>query len=302
MPELPEVEVVRLGLAPAVTGATVTGVDVVDGRSLRRHPGPPSDFVGRLDGARLQAPHRRGKFLWIPLADRDEALLAHLGMSGQLLLRDSAASPARHTRVRIAIAHPDHGPLRVDFDDQRRFGSLALDRLVPVPTRPAAPGETIPTQVAHIARDPLDPHFDAAAAVAALRSRRSAVKRVLLDQHLISGIGNIYADEALWAARVHGERPAQGLSAREAHRVLEEVRAVFARALAEGGTSFDAQYLNVNGQAGYFQRSLAVYGREAEPCSRCGAQIRRAPFMNRSSFFCAVCQRPPRRLSTARAS
>jgi len=300
VPELPEVEVVRLGLAPAVTGAVVAGVDVVDPRALRRHlPGeggdPVHDFVRRLTGASFSGPARRGKFLWLPIAGREEVLLAHLGMSGQLLLRSHEAADDRHVRVRLWIEHPEHGELRVDFADQRLFGSLAIDALRA--TSDGAPGgrgsdvAAVPAQAAHIARDPLDPAFDDERFVAELRRRRTAVKRALLDQQLISGVGNIYADEALWRARLHPETSGARLSARSVAELLTQVRAVFAQALAEGGTSFDAQYVNVNGQAGYFAHSLNAYGRGGEACPRCGGLIRRVAFMNRSSHFCPRCQR-----------
>lgn len=302
MPELPEVEVVRAGLAPAMAGAVVEAVTVVDERALTRHPGDALSFEAALTGRTVSAAARRGKFLWLPLEDRgaarDEALVGHLGMSGQLLLRASGAPRERHERVRLDIRHPQHGDLAVVFADQRTFGSLALDRLVPTPD--GAPGgrgtdaAAVPTQVAHIARDLLDPAFSDALLRRALRGKRSAIKRVLLDQTVVSGVGNIYADEALWAARLHPETPASALSARAVGRLLQEIRAVLEKALAEGGTSFDAQYVNVNGQAGYFAHSLHVYGRQGEPCDRCGRTILRESFMNRGSHFCARCQRAPR--------
>ncbi|PJJ71725.1 formamidopyrimidine-DNA glycosylase [Diaminobutyricimonas aerilata] len=290
MPELPEVEVVRAGLAPAVDGATVTAVEVFDERSLRRHVGPAEDFVQRMTGARFRAPERRGKFLWIPIDAADgapaEALMVHLGMSGQVLLRDRTAED-RLTRIRLDLEHPRHGALRLNFVDQRIFGSMALDALVPTDV----PGELIPTQAAHIARDPLDPHFDDGRFLRALRARRTGVKRALLDQTLVSGIGNIYADEALWAARIHYDQPTATLSRPRAATLLAEVRLVLGRALAEGGTSFDAQYVNVNGASGYFSHSLNAYGQHGRPCPRCGRPIVRESFMNRGSHFCAYCQR-----------
>jgi formamidopyrimidine-DNA glycosylase len=285
VPELPEVEVVRAGLEPAAVGAVITAVSVFDERALTRHVAGASDFVARLEGRSFTATSRRGKFLWLPLDDGDSALIAHLGMSGQMLLRAPDATAERHERVRIGIEHPVHGELAIVFADQRTFGSLAVDALV------ADGPSRVPTQVRHIARDPLDAAFDDRAFRAALSRRRSAIKRVLLDQSLISGIGNIYADESLWAARIHPETSADALSTRAVHRLLAEVRLVLTRALAEGGTSFDAQYVNVNGQAGYFSRSLQVYGREGELCRRCERPIRRVSFMNRSSHFCPVCQR-----------
>lgn len=296
MPELPEVEVVRGGLIPAVTDATVTHVEVLDERSLRRHPGPSEDFIERLTGVTFAAPSRRGKYLWIPFAapsadaapDASEALVVHLGMSGQVLLRDADAPVAKLTRLVIRLDQPGHGPVRVDFVDQRIFGSMAIDRLVPAADRP---GERIPASVAHIARDPLDPHFDERLFFDRLARRDTTIKRALLDQTLVSGIGNIYADEALWAARVHYDQPTRSLSRPRARVLLAEVRAVLEKALGEGGTSFDAQYVNVNGASGYFSHSLNAYGRQGEPCPRCGRPIVREVFMNRGSHFCRYCQR-----------
>jgi formamidopyrimidine-DNA glycosylase len=293
MPELPEVEVVRLGLAPAVTGATVTGVTVFDERSLRRHDGSSEDFAGQLTGAVFAEPRRRGKFLWVPLTESDTALVVHLGMSGQVLLREPGAEVGRLTRIQLDIEHPVHGELRVDFVDQRIFGSMALDELVAAADAPgeSVPRETVPSQVAHIARDPIDPAFDDDLFFARLAKRNTGVKRAMLDQTLISGIGNIYADEALWAARIHYDQPTGALSRPRAKTLLAEVRLVLGKALAEGGTSFDAQYLNVNGESGYFSHSLNAYGQQGQPCPRCGRPIVREQFMNRGSHFCAHCQR-----------
>jgi len=293
VPELPEVEVVRSGLEPAVVGASVTRVEVLDERSLRRHDGPAEDFVQRLTGAALGVPERRGKFLWVPLAapsgsEPEEALTIHLGMSGQVLLRERAAERDRLTRVVLELRHPDHGDSRIDFVDQRIFGSMALDHLVPTADHPE---QRVPSQVAHIARDPMDPLFDDRAFLRALARKQTTIKRALLDQTLISGVGNIYADESLWAARVHYDQPTATLSRARASALLAEVRAVLGKALAEGGTSFDAQYVNVNGASGYFSHSLNAYGRQGEPCPRCGRPIVRESFMNRGSHFCAFCQR-----------
>jgi len=308
MPELPEVEVVRNGLQPAVTGATIESVEVLDERSLKRHDGPAEDFVERLTGAQLRGAVRRGKFLWLPIervGDAPaEALVAHLGMSGQVLLREPQAEAAPLTRIRFALAHPVHGPLRVDFVDQRIFGSMAVDALLPTRDGAAAgfglPLASIPSQVAHIARDPLDPAFDERAFLRRLAAKRTTIKRALLDQTLVSGIGNIYADEALWAARVHYDQPTESLSRPRARALLDEVRIVLRRALDEGGTSFDAQYVNVNGASGYFSRSLRAYGQQGTPCARCGRLIVREQFMNRGSHFCPRCQRIRRvRSSTA---
>jgi formamidopyrimidine-DNA glycosylase len=286
VPELPEVEVVRAGLEPAITGATATSVTVFDERSLRRHNGPSEDFIDRLTGQIFQAPRRRGKFLWIPLG-HGEALVAHLGMSGQVLLRDRSTDD-RLTRIRIELDHPDHGALRLNFVDQRIFGSMSLDSMLPTSDQPHL---MVPSQVAHIARDPLDPFFDDARFLRAVKAKRTTVKRALLDQTLVSGIGNIYADEALWAARIHYNQPTESLSRARAISLLAEVRSVFVKALAEGGTSFDTQYLNVNGESGYFAHSLNVYGQQGKACPRCGHEVVREKFMNRGSHFCGFCQR-----------
>ena len=293
MPELPEVEVVRAGLEPAVTGATVSSVTVFDERSLRRHGAPASDFIARLTGSTFAAPRRRGKFVWVPIAEPvegpiGEAVVIHLGMSGQVLLREPDAPLDRLTRISLRLEHPKHGRVRVDFVDQRIFGSMAIDELVETAD---VPGETVPSQVAHIARDPLDPRFDDAKFFASLARRNTGIKRALLDQTLISGIGNIYADEALWAARIHYDQPTGSLSRPRAKTLLAEVRLVLGKALAEGGTSFDAQYLNVNGESGYFSHSLNAYGQQGLPCPRCGRPIVREQFMNRGSHFCPWCQR-----------
>jgi formamidopyrimidine-DNA glycosylase len=291
MPELPEVEVVRAGLAPAAIGATVSAVTVFDERSLKRHGGSADDFSSRLIGREFASAQRRGKFLWLPIAPAaasGTALVIHLGMSGQVLLRDSSAPVDRLTRISLDLEHPQHGELRVDFVDQRIFGSMAIDDLVETTD---VPGQLVPRQAAHIARDPIDEHFDDVRFFRALAARRTGIKRALLDQTLVSGIGNIYADEALWASSIHYDQPTASLSKARATKLLGEVRLVLAKALAEGGTSFDAQYLNVNGESGYFSHSLNAYGQQGTPCRRCGRMIVREQFMNRGSHFCPHCQR-----------
>lgn len=283
MPELPEVEVVRLGLQKHVVGLTIAAVDVLHPRPVRRHAAGPADFAARLTGRRIIAANRRGKYLWLPL-DNGDAIVGHLGMSGQMLIQPVDAPVERHLRVRFAL----DGPLELRFVDQRMFGGLFI----------SAGGGDLPQEIAHIARDPVDPQFDDGLFLARLRKRTSGVKRLLLDQTLISGVGNIYADEALWLAGQHGDKPGNKLRRADAVALLAGVRTVMAAALAQGGTSFDALYVNVNGESGYFDRSLEVYGREGEPCSRCGGPIARAKFMNRSSYFCPACQRRPRRRSS----
>ena len=298
MPELPEVEVVRAGLEPALRGARIDRVDVLEPRSLKRHPGPPEDFVERLEGQVVDAAIRRGKFLWFPLHGTQEALVVHLGMSGQVLLGDESSDFGSLLRIRFDITTAEGDPMVVGFVDQRIFGSMAIDELIATPDgAPAGRGSDdsrIPRSVAHIQRDPLDPHFDDRAFSRALRAKNTDIKRALLDQNLISGIGNIYADEALWGAKLHYLAPTNRLTPARVRELLGEVRAVLQKALAEGGTSFDSQYVNVNGQAGYFAHSLHAYGRQGTPCDRCGGIIRREPFMNRSSHRCPSCQRTPR--------
>jgi formamidopyrimidine-DNA glycosylase len=284
VPELPEVEVVRAGLEAHVVGRTLTAVNVLHPRPVRRHLPGPAHFAAALTGRTVESACRRGKYLWLPLTGGD-ALLAHLGMSGQMLVQPSAAPPERHLRVRFALSGP--GDVELRFVDQRMFGGLSV----------STGGAVLPPEIAHIARDPMDPEFDDAAFASRVCARSAAVKRLLLDQTLVSGVGNIYADEALWLSGLHGERPGNRLRARDVVALLAGVRTVMAAALAEGGTSFDALYVNVNGESGYFDRSLEVYGQEGMPCSRCGTPIVRVAFMNRSSYFCPRCQPRPRRRS-----
>jgi formamidopyrimidine-DNA glycosylase len=288
MPELPEVEVVRRGLERWVTGRRVAEVTVFHPRSVRRHAAGAADFTARLAGRTFGAPARRGKYLWLPLDD-GHAVLAHLGMSGQLLVRPSSAPDETHLRVRIRFdadaENADDSELR--FVDQRTFGGLAIAEV--------DPADGVPLPIAHIARDPLDPQFDDDRFAAALRRRHTELKRALLDQSLISGVGNIYADEALWRARLHWARPTDTMRRPQVDAVLAAARAVMTDALDQGGTSFDALYVNVNGESGYFDRSLAAYGRAGMPCDRCGTLIVRERFMNRSSYRCPHCQPRPRR-------
>ena len=279
MPELPEVETVRRGLAEHVAGRTVDEVQVLHPRAVRRHAAGAADFAAALSGRVLDVPRRRGKYLWLPAGD--DALLAHLGMSGQLLVGDRDRPLSPHVRVRLTFA--DGGP-DLRFTDQRTFGHLLF----------SPGGAQLPAVIAHIAPDPLEAAFDRAAFAVRLRARRSGIKRALLDQSLVSGVGNIYADEALWRARLHWARAADRLRGPDVSRLVDAVQEVFAEALHVGGTSFDSLYVNVSGQSGYFDRSLAVYGRAGQPCPRCGAPVRRDAFMNRSAFSCPVCQPRPR--------
>jgi len=281
MPELPEVEVVRRGLQSHVAGRTFASVSVHHLRAVRRHDAGPADLAGRLAGRSIIETGRRGKYLWLVL-DGDEALVVHLGMSGQMLI----GPPARTEHLRIS-AELDDGTV-LSFVDQRTFGGWQLADLVQVD------GSAVPLPVAHIARDPLDPSFDPDLVVNTLRRKDSEIKRQLLDQTVVSGVGNIYADESLWRAQVNGFRLASALPRRRLAELLGHAGDVMVAALDQGGTSFDSLYVNVNGQSGYFDRSLDAYGREGQACGRCGAPIRREKFMNRSSFYCPKCQPRPR--------
>ncbi|KIH97932.1 formamidopyrimidine-DNA glycosylase [Streptomonospora alba] len=288
MPELPEVEVVRAGLEHWVRGRTVDAVAVLHPRSVRRHAAGAEDFSMRLEKRTITGTRRRGKYLWLEL-DSGDALLAHLGMSGQLLVQPPDRDAERHQRVRIGLGPAER---EVRFVDQRTFGHLMIDPLID-DARGTSTG--VPSVIGHIAPDPLDPAFDDEAFSALLRRKRTEVKRALLDQSAISGVGNIYADEALWRARLHWARPTANLRRPQISGLLEHVRDVLREALAAGGTSFDSLYVNVNGESGYFERGLKAYGRHGSPCERCGTPIRREAFMNRSSYSCPRCQRAPRR-------
>jgi formamidopyrimidine-DNA glycosylase len=296
MPELPEVEVVRRGLQDHVVGRRVASAQFLGSRVARRHVPGPADLAARLTGNVVLAAERRGKYLWLVLEAPDahqQALVIHLGMSGQLLVEAPDAPTEKHLHARFDF--DDDGP-QLRFVDQRTFGGMALVDLVedvavpPVASRPWG----VPSTITHIAPDPFEPGYDRAFVVGRLKARRTGIKRALLDQGLVSGVGNIYADEALWRAQLHGEREAGTLTRPALGRLLDHAREVMQAALGHGGTSFDALYVNVNGASGYFDRSLNAYGQEGRPCARCGALIRRESFMNRSSFSCPRCQPRPR--------
>ncbi|WP_150463215.1 bifunctional DNA-formamidopyrimidine glycosylase/DNA-(apurinic or apyrimidinic site) lyase [Nesterenkonia ebinurensis] len=324
MPELPEVEVVRRGVAQWAAGRRVEQVHVHDDRSLRRFAEGPAEFSRRLTGLVLGAPQRRGKFLWVPLESAGEplavALVVHLGMSGQVLIEQREAPEERHLKITLDLGNTADDavilgsvgeiawlPGQLRFVDQRIFGGMQLSPLVPDAVVPES-GRLIPEIAAHIAPDPLEPVVTGEWLFQVLRRRRTGLKRALLDQTAISGVGNIYADEALWRARMHYARRTETVTRAQAGLLLTALREVMEAALAAGGTSFDALYVNVNGASGYFDRSLAVYGRAGRQCSRCaGLQesgelaarrsvgaIRLEKFMNRSSYFCPVCQPRPR--------
>ncbi len=279
MPELPEVETVRAGLARVLPGRTITAAAVLHPRPVRRHIAGPEDFAATLVGRRFAVPRRRGKFLWFPFEDSD-ALVAHLGMSGQFRSDAPGADLVRNTRI---VLDTDDGR-QLRFVDQRMFGGLWL----------SPGGGDVPAEISHVALDPFDDRFDPVAVARTITRRRAGIKTLILDQGIVSGIGNIYADEALWRARLHFATPGEDLSVRRVATLLRHAREVMAEALGQGGTSFDALYVNVNGESGYFDRRLRAYGQEGRPCERCGTPIRREHFMNRSSFSCPRCQPAPR--------
>jgi formamidopyrimidine-DNA glycosylase len=314
MPELPEVETVRAGLAPALTNSTVTAIEVLDARSFKRHVGGVDDFIATMVGSKILAVVRRGKFLWMPLelpsgrsSGHKLAMVGHLGMSGQMLLRTPGFAEDKLTRVIIHAVSESGEKVEMRFIDQRLFGSLAIDDLVP--TSDGLPGgfsnglgvtssggstwwrNLIPGSAAHIMRDPLDDDFNEKFVLEKFKKKNSGIKRVLLDQQTLSGIGNIYADEALWRSQLHYDQPAGSLTGPKAKELLQHVREILAKAVTEGGTSFDEQYKNVNGESGYFAVSLNAYGMTGLPCNRCGTQIKRENWMNRGSHFCPKCQK-----------
>lgn len=320
MPELPEVEVVRLGLRDWVMGATITEAQILDPRSLRRHLAGVQDFQDQLTGTRITNISRRGKYLWFTVVGQHgpTALVAHLGMSGQLLVKSgqqryqhqhSAPDPAlipqlKHLKILLNCKRENGEEVELWFVDQRIFGGMFIDTFVQTSDwlpagQSEVPESLIPAQVTHIARDPLDEHFDGEELFQRLRKKNTGLKRALLDQSLISGVGNIYADEALYEAGLHYQRRTAHLTRSEVQRTVAALREIFVRSLAAGGTSFDALYVDVSGTPGYFARALEVYGRENQPCRRCAAAgtqqlIRRETFMNRSSYYCATCQPRPR--------
>ena len=281
MPELPEVETVRRGLSPILSGRRIKKIEALHPRAVRAASRFPLEATV---GARIEAIERRGKFLWFRM-NRDFSLIGHLGMSGQMLIVPKNSPLQRHARARI-----DFGDRKNEFRfiDQRTFGWLSVDPLI------QSGNGVLPEPCAHIAPDIFTPEFDKKLAIAKIRRSNAQIKKVLLNQEILSGIGNIYADEALWYSQIHPERIASSLSESELVDIFRSVKKVMNRALRAGGTSFDDLYINVNGESGYFEVSLRAYGREDEPCSRCGTPIRRIAFANRSSHFCPRCQSAPR--------
>ena len=283
MPELPEVETVRSGLEKYVINRRIASAHSYHFRAIKPNSIAP---LAAVAGSRIRAVKRRGKFLWFEL-DREFTLVAHLGMSGQLLISPKKSPDQSHLRARIELQKSARSVGKkstgneIRFIDQRTFGWLSIEQM----------HNQIPTSVAHIAYDPFEAEFNIKNVIADISSRKSAIKPAILNQEIISGIGNIYADEALWRAKIHPEIICEDLSADEIKKLINSAKAVMKSAIKAGGTSFDQQYKNVNGASGYFSRSLSVYGRAGQPCSRCSTLIRRIAFANRSSHFCPRCQR-----------
>lgn len=276
MPELPEVEVVRRGLESHLIGATFDTVRVLHPRANRGQDAP---LPALLTGRAIVAARRRGKYLWLELDDAS-ALFVHLGMSGQMLVGTPGTCTSKHLRILADLTDARGEPVELAFVDQRTFGRWLHTSLI----------DGVPAPVTHIATDPLEASFDATATARRIRRSRSPIKTVLLNQEIVSGIGNIYADESLWAAGILPTRRAASLRQKDAVALLDASRDVMLRALDAGGTSFDALYVNVNGASGYFSRSLNVYGCTDEPCRRCSTPIRRIVVGGRSTHFCPVCQ------------
>jgi len=293
MPELPEAETVRRGLALTVLNSKIEDIEVFDQRCLKKHPGGSEDFQNLMRGRSFSAAVRRGKFIWMPLDIEGFALVMHLGMSGQALIRTQDYQPESQVRLQMNL---ENG-LQFRFSDQRLFGSLMVDQLQPVEGNssgysPETEVQTeIPSSVAHIARDPLDAEFDLDSVKRKIKNRTAGIKHVILDQQLVSGVGNIYADESLWRARLHFNQPSNSISSRKLTELFSHIKDVLSEAVEQGGTSFDQQYKNINGQSGYFSQNLNAYGQTGKPCNRCGRLIARKSWENRGSHFCPACQR-----------
>ncbi len=276
MPELPEVETVRRGLQHLVTGYKITQAQQLHPRALKSESIAPLES---LQGAKITGTNRRGKFMWLTL-NRPYVLVAHLGMSGQFLIHQKDRPKATHVRAQFTLSKPLRTQELV-FNDQRTFGWLSVEETT----------NNIPASAQHIAPDPFDPLFDKDAAIKNYRKRNIKIKTALLNQEIMSGVGNIYADETLWRAKIHPEISTADLSAKKISTIIDFATEVMQEAINQGGTSFDDLYINVNGESGFFEQSLAAYGQEDEPCPRCGTPIKRITFGQRSSHFCPRCQK-----------
>lgn len=275
MPELPEVETVRRGLSHLLRGYRINEVQELHERVRKNSSLSP---ISAIEGARIMDVRRRGKFLWFEL-DRPEALVAHLGMSGQFLFQQSDRPTPRHVRALFKISKGLRSKELV-FNDQRTFGWLSVEELV----------DGIPTSALHIAKDPFDSSFDKTMTIKKYAKRNMKIKTALLSQEIMSGVGNIYADEALWRAKVHPEVLTSGMSLKKIEVVIDSAIEVMREAILQGGTSFDGLYIDVNGESGFFEQALAAYGQTDRPCARCGTPIKRIIVGQRSSHFCPRCQ------------
>jgi formamidopyrimidine-DNA glycosylase len=285
MPELPEVETVARDLRPKLVGATIVGARTNWVRTLRSQD--PVAFADGVTGRTVEAVGRRAKLVVVDLTG-GAALTIHLKMTGQIFV--VPADWPEDAYIRLVLELEDGREVR--FRDIRKFGKIGLYSRDPVS------GELVEeiggrAVFAAIGPEPLDPDFTLRDFRKLIRRRKGRLKPLLTDQSFLAGVGNIYADEALWRARLHYARPTETLPRRAAVNLLDQAAAVMRDALGEGGTSFDSLYVNVNGTSGYFDRSLQAYGQEGKPCARCGTPIRREPFMNRSSYRCPRCQRTP---------
>lgn len=285
MPELPEVETVRRGLKSAISGFKVVGVEILDERSLRRNKEPYEAFKEELVGSEFNDFCRRGKFLWFPISSH-RCLVAHLGMSGQIIVRGPDYPSDKCERVRLMVSKSQQN-LEMRFIDQRLFGGLHMDTIVE-----SSNGEQMPFSARHIALDPLDAKFNAVAVAAIIQKRQAGIKSLLMNQEIVSGIGNIYADEILWLAKVHYSTSGSQLSKKKILEILKISQEILCEAVNKGGTSFDEQYKNVNGESGRYSHLLNAYGQTGLPCKRCKTSIRREAWSNRGSHFCPRCQKP----------
>ena len=276
MPELPEVETVRSGLSQLVVGYRINEVQELHPRVRKSSSLSP---ISSIAGARITGVNRRGKYLWFEL-DRPQVLAAHLGMSGQFLFQQRDRPTAKHVRAVFKISKGSRKKELV-FNDQRTFGWLSVEELV----------DGAPTSVAHIGLDPFDLRFDKPMTVQNYARRHVKIKTALLSQVIMSGVGNIYADEALWRAKVHPELLTSDMPDKKIELVIDSAIQVMSEAIAQGGTSFDDLYINVNGESGFFEQSLTAYGQTDKPCPRCGTPIKRIIVGQRSSHFCPRCQR-----------
>jgi formamidopyrimidine-DNA glycosylase len=283
MPELPEVEVVRKGLAKHVKNRKISNAKVRNNRALRNFEFSSKTFEKTVSGFTINSVERRGKFLWMTLKNSSQAISAHLGMSGQMLMVKKDEKPSTHARVTFDFSDTKRS---LHFIDQRTFGWVNLEELVEAKDK-----RLVPQSVLHISPDLFEETFDLDKTISNIKRRKTGIKQALLNQEIVAGIGNIYADEALWLAKTHWADVCENLSEKKIKEILISAKEVMAKALEKGGTSFDDLYIDVNGESGYFENELNAYGREGERCYRCDLEMVREAFSNnRSSTICPNCQ------------